>query len=103
MHQFTSDIEFTSSVKAVQPENGSRGSYTKMEQTRGFETQVTPRLESFLAEMDMFYLGTSNAEGQPYIQYRGWAYRIPGGSRPEDAGLCGLRVKSAVHYSGHIV
>jgi predicted pyridoxine 5'-phosphate oxidase superfamily flavin-nucleotide-binding protein len=71
MHQFSSDIAFTSSVKAVQTVNGSRDSYAKMERTRGFETQVTPRLESFLAEMDMFYLGTSNVEGQPYIQYRG--------------------------------
>ena len=24
-----------------------------------------------LAELDMFYLGTANSEGQPYIQYRG--------------------------------
>jgi predicted pyridoxine 5'-phosphate oxidase superfamily flavin-nucleotide-binding protein len=24
-----------------------------------------------LAELDMFYLGTASAEGQPYIQYRG--------------------------------
>jgi len=32
---------------------------------------VTPELTEFLAGMDMFYLGTANAEGQPYIQYRG--------------------------------
>ncbi len=32
---------------------------------------VTPELRAFLAELDMFYLGTANAEGQPYIQYRG--------------------------------
>src|SRR5262249_59689335 len=25
----------------------------------------------FLARLDMFYLGTASAEGQPYIQYRG--------------------------------
>lgn len=28
-------------------------------------------LEVFLADLDMFYLGTANADGQPYIQYRG--------------------------------
>jgi len=32
---------------------------------------VTPDLAEFLAGLDMFYLGTANAEGQPYIQYRG--------------------------------
>ena len=32
---------------------------------------MTPELTEFLAGMDMFYLGTANAEGQPYIQYRG--------------------------------
>ena len=34
-------------------------------------TTVTPELEAFLSQLDMFYLGTANAEGQPYIQYRG--------------------------------
>jgi predicted pyridoxine 5'-phosphate oxidase superfamily flavin-nucleotide-binding protein len=42
-----------------------------MELGGGWETAVTPDLESFLADLDMFYLGTANAEGQPYIQYRG--------------------------------
>ncbi len=32
---------------------------------------MTQELKSFLVNMDMFYLGTANAEGQPYIQYRG--------------------------------
>ncbi len=34
---------------------------------------MTPDLELFLSELDMFYLGTANREGQPYIQYRGGA------------------------------
>jgi predicted pyridoxine 5'-phosphate oxidase superfamily flavin-nucleotide-binding protein len=34
---------------------------------------VTPELAEFLAGLDMFYLGTANAAGQPYIQYRGGA------------------------------
>lgn len=34
-------------------------------------TSVTPNLAGFLAGLDMFYLGTANAQGQPYIQYRG--------------------------------
>ena len=42
-----------------------------MEQGRGWRTKVTPDLAAFLVDLDMFYLGTANASGQPYIQYRG--------------------------------
>ena len=42
-----------------------------MERGEGWQTTVTPELAEFLADLDMFYLGTANAEGQPYIQYRG--------------------------------
>ena len=38
---------------------------------RGWQTYVTPDLTEFLAGLDMFYLGTASAEGQPYIQHRG--------------------------------
>jgi uncharacterized protein len=73
MPQFPSDIAFTPAVKAIQSEKGSRTAYAKVEQGRGWQTTVTPELTSFLAGLDMFYLGTANAEGQPYIQYRGGA------------------------------
>ena len=71
MRTFASDIAFTPSVKAIQTEKGSRSSYARMESGGSWETTVTPELEAFLAELDMFYLGTANAAGQPYIQYRG--------------------------------
>lgn len=71
MRQFSSDIAFTVSVKAVQSQKGSRAGYARMEQRGSWETTVTPELKAFLFELDMFYLGTANAEGQPYIQYRG--------------------------------
>ena len=71
MRQYPSDIAFTPAVKAIQIEKGSRSSYSKMEERGGWQTTVTSDLEAFLSELDMFYLGTSNAEGQPYIQYRG--------------------------------
>ncbi len=71
MRTFASDVAFTSSVKAIQTEKGSRSSYARMESSGSWETTVTPELEAFLAELDMFYLGTANADGQPYIQYRG--------------------------------
>ena len=71
MRSFSSDIAFTAAVKSIQTENGSRSNYARMEAAGGWQTSVTPELEAFLSELDMFYLGTANAEGQPYIQYRG--------------------------------
>ena len=71
MRTFPSDVAFTPAVKAVQEFKGSRQSYARMEKGRGWRTTVTPDLADFLADLDMFYLGTANAEGQPYIQYRG--------------------------------
>jgi predicted pyridoxine 5'-phosphate oxidase superfamily flavin-nucleotide-binding protein len=71
MRQFASDIAFTPSVKAIQSRKGSRKGYAGMERGAGWETTVTPELAAFLSELDMFYLGTANAAGQPYIQYRG--------------------------------
>lgn len=71
MRQFSSDIAFTPAVKEIQSEKGSRSGYARMETGGSWETRVTPELEAFLADLDMFYLGTANAEGQPYIQYRG--------------------------------
>jgi uncharacterized protein len=66
-----SDIAFTPAVKAIQTEKGSRESYARMERGRGWQTTIPPALVDFLADLDMFYLGTANAAGQPYIQYRG--------------------------------
>ncbi len=66
-----SEIAFTPAVKALQSAAGSRSSYARMETTSGWSTEVTPGLAGFLAGLDMFYLGTANAGGQPYIQYRG--------------------------------
>ena len=71
MRQIPSDIAFTPAVKLIQQAKGSRATYAKMEQRHGWQTRVTPELEEFLATLDMFYLGTANAEGQPYIQHRG--------------------------------
>lgn len=69
--RFASDVAFTSAVKKVQSEKGSRAAYARMERGPGWKTSVTPKLEAFLSGLDMFYLGTANAQGQPYIQYRG--------------------------------
>ncbi len=66
-----SDIAFTPSVKAEQERNGSRAQYARMEQARGWANTVTPDLAAQIAATRSFYLGTTNAEGQPYIQHRG--------------------------------
>lgn len=69
--KYPSDVAFTDTVKEIQAQKGSRNSYNAMEKKRGWQTIITPELESFLAQLDMFYFGTSNGLGQPYIQYRG--------------------------------
>lgn len=69
--QYPSDIAFTPAVKAVQTLKGSRSNYARMERGEGWQTTVTPELTEYLADLDMFYLATATADGQPYVQYRG--------------------------------
>ena len=87
MRQFSSDIAFTPAVKGIQTDKGSRSSYARMEAGGSWETEVTPELEAFFADLDMFYLGTANADGQPYIQYRGGS---PGFLRKVDEKTVGF-------------
>lgn len=67
------EIVFPASARARQEQKGSRESYAKMEQTRGFEDRITPDFAAFIAERDSLYLGTVSADGWPYIQHRGGA------------------------------
>ncbi|TJY35947.1 pyridoxamine 5'-phosphate oxidase family protein [Pontimicrobium aquaticum] len=69
--KYPSDIVFTPSVKKIQKEKGSRNNYSRMEKYGAWNTEVTPDLKAFLSKIDSFYFGTSNSEGQPYIQHRG--------------------------------
>ncbi len=73
MTQPISDIAFTPAVKRAQQERGSRELYGKVESRGGWRDRVTADLVAFIAERDSLYLGTANAAGQPYIQYRGGA------------------------------
>lgn len=70
-HRYISDIAFTAAVKAEQERQGSRAQYERMEKLKGWATTVTPDLAATVAVARSFYLGTANAEGQPYIQHRG--------------------------------
>jgi len=71
MNSPVSNIAFTPTVKSIQQRLGSRENYARMEQNHDWKQTVTPMLATFLAGLDTFFLGTSNAEGQPYIQHRG--------------------------------
>jgi hypothetical protein len=69
--QYTSDIAFTPTVKAIQTRKGSRHGYARMEQGGSWEAAITPALQEFIALQTSFYMATVNADGQPYIQHRG--------------------------------
>ena len=65
------DVAFTAAVKAVQTRRNSRPAYARLEAHGGFETEITPDLVMFLADIDTAYLATANSAGQPYAQHRG--------------------------------
>ena len=67
----SSDVAFSPSVKAVQTARGSRRAYARVEASGGFETEITPALAAFLADIDTAFLATASAGGQPYVQHRG--------------------------------
>ncbi|MCZ6740746.1 MAG: pyridoxamine 5'-phosphate oxidase family protein [Alphaproteobacteria bacterium] len=71
MTQFVSDVAFTPAVKRLQEIKGSRKAYARMEEKGGWKSTITEELAQFIGERDSFYLGTANADGQPYIQHRG--------------------------------
>jgi len=71
MSNSSSDVAFSPTVKRFQRERGSRDLYARMEEHRGFETEVTDALRAFLAQIDTAFLATASADGQPYVQHRG--------------------------------
>jgi hypothetical protein len=68
---YSSDIAFTPTVKAVQERKGSRDTYANVEHEGGWETRIVPQLAQFIEAQRSVYLGTASADGQPYIQHRG--------------------------------
>ncbi|TPI09336.1 pyridoxamine 5'-phosphate oxidase [Mesorhizobium sp. B4-1-3] len=71
MNDFTSDVAFTPTVKAIQSRKGSRDSYARVEQRGGWRATITPDLAAFIEAQTSVLLATANAEGQPYVQHRG--------------------------------
>ena len=68
---YPSDVAFTPAVKAIQTRKGSRAGYASMEERGSWETRITPDLAEFIGHQASVFLGTANADGQPYIQHRG--------------------------------
>ena len=68
---YPSDVAFTPAVKAIQSRKGSRQGYASMEERGSWETRITPDLAEFIGRQASVFLGTANADGQPYIQHRG--------------------------------
>jgi predicted pyridoxine 5'-phosphate oxidase superfamily flavin-nucleotide-binding protein len=85
--RYPSDVAFTESVKAMQARKGSRDAYAKMEQGRGWKTEITDDLKAFIEAQISVFLATANADGQPYIQHRGGP---PGFLRVLDAHTIGF-------------
>ncbi|HEY3639740.1 MAG TPA: pyridoxamine 5'-phosphate oxidase family protein [Xanthobacteraceae bacterium] len=69
--EYSSDVAFTQTVKAVQARKGSRASYRHLEEKGGWQSRITPELADFIQSQTSIFLATANAEGQPYIQHRG--------------------------------
>ncbi len=69
--EYSSDIGFLPSVKAIQARKGSRQAYARMEESGSWRTTITPDLADFIAAQTSVFLATASADGQPYIQHRG--------------------------------
>ena len=70
-HIYSSDVAFTPTVKGIQTRKGSRKSYARVEDSSAWRTEIDPGLAEFISAQTSFFLATTNAEGQPYIQHRG--------------------------------
>lgn len=71
MDRPVSDIAFTPAVKAEQARHGSRTQYERMERGRGWPNAISEDLAALLTTVRSFYLATTSADGQPYVQHRG--------------------------------
>ena len=73
MDRSTTDVAFTSAVKAQQQRWGSRRGYAALESRGGWPAEIDAGLAEFIESRDSFFLATASADGQPYMQHRGGA------------------------------
>lgn len=69
-HRFA-EIAFTPSVKEIQAQSGSRGSYARLEGGEPHNDRLGARETHFIGERDSFYMASVGETGWPYIQHRG--------------------------------
>jgi predicted pyridoxine 5'-phosphate oxidase superfamily flavin-nucleotide-binding protein len=69
--EYSSDVAFTPTVKAIQTRKGSRGVYERQERRGSWSTRITPELQEFIHAQRSIFFATANRHGQPYIQHRG--------------------------------
>lgn len=63
-------VAFTTEVKALQEQYGSRKAYAHLEQKTS-ETRLRESETHFIQDRDSFYLASTGENGFPYIQHRG--------------------------------
>ena len=68
---YSSDVAFSASVKAIQARKGSRPEYSRMEQGGSWQTTISDDLKQEIEAQISVFLATASADGQPYIQHRG--------------------------------
>jgi predicted pyridoxine 5'-phosphate oxidase superfamily flavin-nucleotide-binding protein len=91
--EYSSDVAFTPTVKAIQAQRGSRRAYARLEARGGWQADMPPELTEFIAAQRSFFLATANLEGQPYMQHRGGP---PGFLR-----VMGARTLAFADYAGN--
>lgn len=68
---YSSDVAFSPTVKAIQTRKGSRRAYSNQEQAGGWQTEISDDLKVFIEAQTSVFMATANSDGQPYIQHRG--------------------------------
>lgn len=66
-----SDIAFTSQVRDIQTQQGSREQYAFLDQMSERGDYLGDREKTFIEQADHFFQATTSAAGWPYVQHRG--------------------------------
>jgi uncharacterized protein len=70
VHRF-SDLMFTSDVQQAQERWGSRAAMARRQTGTAPDDLIGPDERDYLESRDGFFLATTNADGWPYVQFRG--------------------------------
>lgn len=70
VHKYA-ELMFTDNVKKLQEQNGSRGSYAKLEKGEDYNNLLGSKEIRFIINSDSFYMATVGENDWPYVQHRG--------------------------------